>query len=1117
MTRKSTKALLITAASAAALLSASADRAQSQGGLFDPESWTKQGLKAVFGRALQRRLTIDGDLDVDFGSTLRIVAEEVAVQNVDWASRPHMLTIGRLTFAIDLVRLAAGEIAIAEVRIEDPSVFVERNEQGEVNWQTVLRGEVIEPPPELEVDPEENAGEDDGGGVPAIRDLLIRDARISYLDHVADREVEARLDRVAGSTGTGDDPASLTATGTLAGLPLEARLEAGSLGADPEGGRAPVEMLVQVGGAELAVEGSAADLLALRGLDLRASFESERPARLLRIVEPRPPALPSLAWSGRITRSGETWTVQEVDARLGESMISGEVRLDLAGTRPAVRADLAAERIVHADLRKLAEATGALVGTDEDGYEDERPEGDAGGPELIVSEGSDPALDPAAIPDIEADLVVTVDRFDGPEMTLRDVRLAADLHDRLPRLALQAAGQYRGEPLEVLAKLGAREGPEKPGAYPVSVRVDGPANQLAIEGSVRAPIPLRGVELGLEVRSTAPEPWLELVGLTGYRPGRVLGTAHLTGENAAWRLTDVYLEVGQSNLFGELEADLSGEAPAIRGDLTSNRLIVEDFTGTPDEPAAGPPDQDPTLEEPGLEPQVLPDVHADLDLTVEYLEAAQLWLDNLTLDLELRNRLPVIDLSAEGRLQREPVRVALRAGTDAGDGSPVRPYPVHLEVVGDQTSVRATGTVAEPLRLDGLDVDVRLEGPTLDRLGEIAQLALPSTPPYRLTSNLARDGRRWTLTGLDGRIGDSDLAGDVTVDLAAERPTLIAELRSRSLDFDDLGPLVGAAPDIEGDEAASERQERRAAIAAADRWVLPDDPIDLSELRSMDAQVTFTGERVVAPNLPLEQVRIEAVLDDGRLRLEPVRFEMADGSLEGEIALDARDRPLQGRFDVALRNLKLNQFLKQFEVEIADLEVEREGRGTLHGRASLETRGDTIHEMAASADGRLALVMDGGRINALIVEAAGLDVGEIIAVLLAGEPGPDMLPIECFIGNFRIREGVMRARPLVLKAPDDTILGTGAIDLGRETFDLALEAEPTDVSVLSASTPIRIEGPWTDPSIIPTTEELVGKGIAAAGLGIVIPFVGALIPFVEIGDGGDGACAKLLANAPEVD
>ena len=95
--------------------------------------------------------------------------------------------------------------------------------------------------------------------------------------------------------------------------------------------------------------------------------------------------------------------------------------------------------------------------------------------------------------------------------------------------------------------------------------------------------------------------------------------------------------------------------------------------------------------------------------------------------------------------------------------------------------------------------------------------------------------------------------------------------------------------------------------------------------------------------------------------------------------------------------------------------------------------------------------MGGGQINALIIEALGLDVGEILAVLAAGDEEKEsgMVPVQCFVSRFDVQDGVMMTRALVLETSDSTVTGSGTIDLGQETLDLTLLAHPKDASVLS--------------------------------------------------------------------
>jgi AsmA family protein len=423
------------------------------------------------------------------------------------------------------------------------------------------------------------------------------------------------------------------------------------------------------------------------------------------------------------------------------------------------------------------------------------------------------------------------------------------------------------------------------------------------------------------------------------------------------------------------------------------------------------------------------------------------------------------------------------------------------------------GTVARPGQLAGLDVDVALAGPDLDRVGDILQLSLPTTPPFDLQSHLTRDENRWHLTGLNGTIGDSDIEGDATIVLGGERPTLEAELRSNRLDFDDLGLLVGAPADA--DETASVEQERAAAEEAAKENLLPDEPFDVPELRAMDARVSYQAKQVQAQKLPLEGMVLDLTLEDGQLTFEPLRFDLADGALDSVIRLDGRTDVLAGDLELNVRSIRLNQLLSRFDIEIAEIEMEQEGVGTFSGHAQLAVRGNSIKQLAGSADGQIVFIMRGGQINALIMEAVGLDIGEALALLLTGdeEEQSEMVPIQCFVGDFDVQDGVMRAEALVLETTDSTVTGRGQIDLGAETLSLEFVAHPKDPSVLTASTPVRIEGIFKNPEIDPISEELQEKSLAALALGVVLPVIGAIIPFFEEGETKDTNCARLIEAA----
>jgi AsmA family protein len=692
---------------------------------------------------------------------------------------------------------------------------------------------------------------------------------------------------------------------------------------------------------------------------------------------------------------------------------------------------------------------------------------------------------------------------------------------------LTGHGQYKGHPILLDVQAGAAKGEQGRGAtFVIDARIEAGQTRIAASGGISDPERLEGLKVQFEVVSPDAN---ELLGELGVEapalpPLQAAGTIFRKGK--MWQLNDAFAQVGESNLAGRLSVDLSRPRPFISADLESERLRAQDLITTQRErraagegPESAADDSASLLIAAGINLDALPKVDADLTFRGGYIEAPDARLDRLQLDLKLRHRVAVIDATGEGRFrERQPITFAVHAGTeDSLENSEAR-YPLDVSLHAGESQATVKGTVDHPLNYTGLDVDVALQGPDLDKLGELLDLPLPATPPYKLAGKLTHEDQenRWNLVALRGEFGDSDLAGDVSFELAGERPTIVADLKSKTLDFDDLGVLVGAPPGTEAGETASAEQRREAAAEAAGQApVLPDEPFDLPELRAVDARVSFTGESIQAKKVPLDRMLLKFTLKDGRMRFDPLRFNLAGGNLEGLIGLEGRSGVLNGEFDLSLRNIRLNQLLSRFDVDIAQVEMEKEGVGTFGGQAKLTVKGNSIHDIAASANGKLAVVMGGGQINALIIEAIGLDVGEILAVLVAGEEEKEsgMVPVQCFVSRFDVQDGVMNTKALVLETTDSTVTGSGTIDLGKEAVDLRLLAHPKDASVLTASTPVALKGTFRDPKVEVVSEELEEKGLAALALGVVLPVIGAIIPFIETGEAEGVNCAALMQAA----
>jgi hypothetical protein len=447
-------------------------------------------------------------------------------------------------------------------------------------------------------------------------------------------------------------------------------------------------------------------------------------------------------------------------------------------------------------------------------------------------------------------------------------------------------------------------------------------------------------------------------------------------------------------------------------------------------------------------------------------------------------------LRGNGRFAGKPFTLDMKAGALLALRESDKPYPVSVNASVGETKLTIGGTLQDPLKLAGPDLKMDLRGQNLAELFPIFGIPIPPTPFYALSGQLTRKGDVWSFKDFAGRVGDSDLSGDFAVDIGGERPFARATLVSKKLDYRDLAGFIGASPEGEEEEVDDGR-------------VLPNQPVNLEQLRAVDMEVSFTGQEILAPGLPLEALEAKLKLDNGRLELDPLRFGVADGTVAGRVVLNGRqDVPSVGA-DLRIAKVNLQKFFEGSEL------AEDMG-GTLGGRVDLTGEGNTFGEILGSSDGSLAIVMGGGRFSNLLLEFAGIDVAEALGFMLTEDQS---VATRCIVGDFDVDDGLMHTKTMVIDTTDTNIAVEGAVSLKQETLDLTLEAHPKDPSLLAARSPVRVTGVFDDPQFGVDAGPLVARGAAAAVLGVVLTPLAALLPMIELGLGEDSPCRQLIEQA----
>ncbi len=466
-----------------------------------------------------------------------------------------------------------------------------------------------------------------------------------------------------------------------------------------------------------------------------------------------------------------------------------------------------------------------------------------------------------------------------------------------------------------------------------------------------------------------------------------------------------------------------------------------------------------------------------------------------------------LDITGDGKINGKDFKINAHGGSLLNI-QPTEAYPFGTDITLGKTHIVTKGEI-KPFDFGKLKTSLEISGDDLANLFYLTGLALPNTPPYKISGNIVREGMAIDFNNLKGIIGSSDINGTLHVDTSNKRPHLTAALTSKLLDFKDLAALTGAPP-AGGNKAGDRSPEQKAAAAQmeAQSKLLPDSRLQVDRVRSMDADVTYKATAIKAPNgIPLQEASVMVALKNGVLKLSPVAFTLPQGKLLADITIDAAQvgAPPKVDIDARLSNVKLEQF-----------GVPKDGSapaplsGNLIARAKIHGVGDSIHRAASTADGTISLVIPHGEIRQAFAELLGINVATGLGLLTSGDQ--TKTDLRCMVMDFKTQHGMMNLDTMVLDTGPVLATGSGTINLADETIDLRIKGEPKEPSLVRLMTPITVTGTLRHPK--PGVDEVAAGtqvGIAAA-LSTVLTPLAAILPFLSAGLAEDADCAALVQD-----
>jgi uncharacterized protein involved in outer membrane biogenesis len=469
-----------------------------------------------------------------------------------------------------------------------------------------------------------------------------------------------------------------------------------------------------------------------------------------------------------------------------------------------------------------------------------------------------------------------------------------------------------------------------------------------------------------------------------------------------------------------------------------------------------------------------PTINTDLSFVINTLAAAEGEQDTM------------VEAISKGKFRGMDAKLHLRGGALLALRRADRPYPIKATLKVGMTKASINGTLLDPLHLKKEKVNFVLEGSDLAQLYPITGVPFPPTPAYKLSGFLTHTGTIWTFEHIEGKVGKSDLRGDLSVDGSTIPQLITADLKSRSLELKDLSGFIGVS-------RGKKPRDR----------VLPTMPFNLEKIRAADVDVRFKGEKIITEGLPIEKMDAHLIIKDGTLKLAPLDFETAGGHLVTAITMDGRGSHIVTHADITAKGLHLAQLLPTSKLTASS-------QGIIGGRTKLDATGDSMSQMMGTANGEAALIMDGGNISEMVLRLSNLDIANSFLLLLGGDKN---VPIRCMVANFKAVEGNFKVQDLVLDTPKVNITGDGNVNFADESLHLRLVSQSKGFSLVSLRGPILVTGTLMKPKVKPDTAKVATRGGAAVGLAVVTVGVAGLIPLLDFGDNKDSNCAALMDQA----
>tara|TARA_R110002167_G_scaffold153378_2_gene347581 strand:- start:8753 stop:12361 length:3609 start_codon:yes stop_codon:yes gene_type:complete len=905
-----------------------------------------------------RDLVIAGDINAQIFPAPTLTAENVSISSIEGAQSPDLATLRSVEVRIALAPLLGGHVRIENVRLIEPQINLEVLADGRNSWTILQPDAGALPSDEATASVTPSGGKSEGPAI-SLDDFDIVDGQLTYEDAgTSSRQTVSGINLNIAAASLTEGP--FRAQGSLLYNGIRLGIDA-DIGAIVEGRTLPVDVGLTIGGDSAKIQLSGTVL----GLDDTPRFRGDlnvlsenigRVATAFAKGTPLPtPLHQPFSIKGVLDASQTSLSLENFDISIGGATGKGTISGNFKGT-PTLKANVNIDQI---DINSwMAPANTASAPKKSTASSAETPS-------EVVKEIAEAAA--FSLPqglNVTASIRVGEIALSGD--AVRNVVLNAELANgemTLSQFSLQTPGA--GE-LALFGFLVAKDGkPSFDGQFEAKIKQprtlmawlksDTSALKVGKPGATSLAVGFSGTPQQISIRKlNLSFDETNITGAATLVPGDVLGIG-------------ATINMDRLNLDAYL-ADVSSKAPAKAAASKPAQPTEQPTEQTEDQGTTTEAVATPAPTSPFEALRALAGINANLRTKIGSLTVNAIPLEKIDADiglvdgdLTIRNFVLGNALSVSARMtgmlngvgRGVPVAKAFALRAEVGDpnglanrfgvdlpynnksigkptfaadlNGPLTAPSLVSTVTGFDATLIADGTVRPFDAVDMFDIGLRLrhdDFAALMRRLDTGYVPSGKIGGVNIASMLKGNANRIAFSDLVAAVGQAKITGNGRVDLDGARPALTATLDAGKLIVDPFLPaqktatLWPALPArmqparywVPNGGAGGADALRHLIATVSERWSAV--PLDLSAMKSLDADLTLTAPEVAYHEYVLKSAKLFATLSDGLLKVGEFSGIAFDGNVMSSGVMDARTDKASLAGVVAVDKMNIGQASK---------------------------------------------------------------------------------------------------------------------------------------------------------------------------------------------------------------